>query len=486
MSNLQIEISSSKADAQGFEVHLIEEGLVAVGGKLPQSALSNAAGFTGGAGQTLVAYPEGSQNPVLFVGLGSAPGAESFRLAGALAVRSVAKDLVQVSVLMGGVDPEKVACFAEGAVLGHYRFDLLRGEGFDRSSLARLEKLEIVVDDLIGVSTEVENAVIVASATCFARDLVNEHAATMTPTHFAEIAESVALRESLECRIWDLEQIKKERLGGLLAVSKGSVQEPRLVKLSYRPPGSSNRPTVALVGKGITFDSGGLSLKSGDGMMTMKTDMSGAAAVLATMSVLSKLGVSVPVDGYMALSENMPSGSATKPGDVFIARNGKSVEVLNTDAEGRLVLADALSLAVEDGAHEIIDLATLTGACVVALGREIAGIMGNNKALVNEVIDAGELAGESHWQLPLPERYKKHIESEVADMKNIGAPGAAGTISAALLLQEFVGDALWCHLDIAGPSRSDSDERYFKKGGTGFGVRTLCRFLKIRSRNSNR
>lgn len=486
MSNLQVEVNGSKTNAQSFEVHLVEEGLVGLGGKLPQSALSNAAGFTGLSGQTLVAYPEGSSTPILFVGLGSSPDCESFRLAGSLAVRSVSKDVVQISVPMGSVSPAKVASFTEGAVLGHYRFDLLRGEGFDRSSVAKLQKLEIVVDNLIEVSPEFENARIIANATCLARDLVNEHAATMTPSHFADIAESIAAKVSLECRIWDLEQIKKERLGGLLAVSKGSVQEPRLVKLSYRPPGSSSKSVVALVGKGITFDSGGLSLKSGDGMMTMKTDMSGAAAVLATMSVLPKLGVNVPVDGYMALSENMPSGSATKPGDVFVARNGKSIEVLNTDAEGRLVLADALSLAVEDGAKEIIDLATLTGACVVALGREIGGILGNNKALVDEVIEAGEMAGESHWQLPLPERYKKHIESEVADMKNIGAPGAAGTISAALLLQEFVGDAQWCHLDIAGPSRSDSDERYFRKGGTGFGVRTLCKFLSIRSKTSNR
>lgn len=481
MNRLQVSVQSSTSSSGAFEINLVRDGLVPVGGNVPRGELAQGAGFSGKSGQILVAFPPDSTRVGLFVGLGDGVDNESFRLAGAAAVRALSKDVTVAALMATGVDSQLVAAFVEGAILGFYRYDALRGRGFDKSSLHQLSQLLVIADDVARLSAPVGRAALVANATCFARDLINEPAATMTPTRFAEIAQGIADANGIGCRIWDKAQIEKEALGGLLAVARGSVQEPRMVKMSYRPSGHKGSAVVALVGKGITFDSGGLSLKSGDGMMTMKTDMSGAAAVLATMSVLADLGVGVAVDGYMALTENMPSGSATKPGDVFVARNGKSVEVLNTDAEGRLVLADALSLATEDGANEIIDLATLTGACVVALGREIAGVMGNDSELVQGVLQAGDSAGEPLWQLPLPDRYKKHIESDVADMKNIGAPGAAGTLSAGLLLKEFVGDTPWAHLDIAGPSRSDSDERYFRKGATGFGVRTLCSYLEAKS-----
>ncbi len=482
MSGLEVSVQSYIDIASAFEINLVKEGLVPAGGGLPVAQLAAGSGFKGKTGQTLIAFSEGSTQAALFVGLGEVYDQESFRTAGATAIRALAPDVTAAAVGMRGLPSELGAAFAEGAVLGSYRYDILRGAGFDKSSLQQLRELVILSDNADELSAAVLRSVQIANATCLARDLVNEPAATMTPTRFGQIAEEIAGANGMVCRIWDEAQIEREGLGGLLAVSKGSAQEPRMIKVSYRPNGKTLNVQVALVGKGITFDSGGLSLKSGDGMMTMKTDMSGAAAVLATMSVLAALEVQVAVDGYMALTENMPSGSATKPGDVFVARNGKSVEVLNTDAEGRLVLADALSLATEDGATEIVDLATLTGACVVALGREIAGVMGNDASAVKEVLDAGESAGEPLWQLPLPARYKKHIESEVADMKNVGAPGAAGALSAGLLLQEFVGETPWVHLDIAGPARSDSDERYFRKGGTGFGVRTLCAYLEKKSR----
>ncbi|NNN19914.1 MAG: leucyl aminopeptidase [Acidimicrobiaceae bacterium] len=481
MNRVQVSVQPSIESSEVFEINLVGDDLQAVGGSLPNRELAKGAGFTGKTAQTLIAFSESSNKVSLFVGLGDNLDKESFRLCGAAAVRSLAKDVATAALLAKGVDADLVAAFAEGTVLGHYRYDALRGRGFDTSSLSQLSDLIVIADESPGLQSTVSRAVAVANATCLARDLINEPAATMTPTRFAEIASDISQANGISCRIWDKSQIEKEALGGLLAVARGSVQEPRMIKMSYRPGSDGGSSRVALVGKGITFDSGGLSLKGGEGMMTMKTDMSGAAAVLATMSVLTELGVNVAVDGYMALTENMPSGSATKPGDVFIARNGMSVEVLNTDAEGRLVLADALSLATEDGADEIIDLATLTGACVVALGREIAGVMGNDADLIKEVLDAGDAAGEPLWQLPLPARYKKHIESEVADMKNIGAPGAAGTLSAALLLKEFVGDTPWAHLDIAGPSRSDADDRYFRKGATGFGVRTLCKYLEMKS-----
>jgi leucyl aminopeptidase len=231
------------------------------------------------------------------------------------------------------------------------------------------------------------------------------------------------------------------------------------------------------VGKGITFDSGGLSLKSAGGMETMKTDMGGAAAVLAAFDAAALLGVPIRMTVLTPMTENMPGGRAVKPGDVLTARNGKTIEVLNTDAEGRLVLADALSLAAELEPDAIIDLATLTGAAVAALGTGIAALMGTDEALQDELRRASKRAGESLWPLPLPDEYRNHIDSEVADMKNIGRAGQAGSISAALLLREFVGDSPWAHLDIAGPARSDEDARYLSKGGTGFGVRTLVALL---------
>jgi leucyl aminopeptidase len=232
-------------------------------------------------------------------------------------------------------------------------------------------------------------------------------------------------------------------------------------------------PHLALVGKGITFDSGGLSLKPPGGMETMKTDMGGAAAVLAAVDAIAALGGRTPVTAWAPMTENMPSGSATKPGDVLTTRSGKTIEVLNTDAEGRLILADGLTLAVEAEPDAVIDLATLTGAAIVALGKEIAGLFSNDDELSDAVRAAGTAAGEPSWPLPLPEDYAAHIESEVADMKNMGRPGQAGSISAALLLQEFVGDVPWAHLDIAGPSRTDDNRGYNSKGGSGFGVRTL-------------
>ncbi len=277
--------------------------------------------------------------------------------------------------------------------------------------------------------------------------------------------------------VWDEDRIVAERLGGLLGVAAGSVRPPRLVKVTYRPSDpfefDGRVPHLALVGKGITFDSGGLSLKPPSGMETMKTDMGGAAAVLAAVDAISALGGRIPITVWAPMTENMPSGSATKPGDVLTTRSGKTIEVLNTDAEGRLILADGLTLAVESEPDAVIDLATLTGAAIVALGKEIAGLFDNDEGLRDAVLTASSAAGEPAWPLPLYEDYGAHIESEVADMKNMGRTGQAGSIAAALLLAEFVGDVPWAHLDIAGPSRTDDNRWYNTKGGSGFGVRTL-------------
>ena len=321
-----------------------------------------------------------------------------------------------------------------------------------------------------------------AASVNLARDLVNEPPSSLTPEKFADtFVERFSGVAGVTVEVWDEERIVAERLGGLLGVARGSTQPPRLVRVEYRPADpieiDGRVPHLALVGKGITFDSGGLSLKTATGMETMKTDMGGAAAVLGAVDAAAALGARIRITAFTPLTENMPGGSATKPGDVLTTRSGKTIEVLNTDAEGRLVLADGLTLAVESQPDAIVDLATLTGAAVVALGKEIAGLLGNDDGLIAELRAAGERAGEPLWPLPLPDDYRSHIESEIADMRNVGRPGQAGSISAAMLLREFVADVPWAHLDIAGPARSDENSRYLSKGGTGFGVRTLVELV---------
>jgi leucyl aminopeptidase len=437
-------------------------------------------------------YLRGEVSPAVFdgrlgyiLGLGKLADLEldDVRRIGASVVRT-SKDKEAVSVDLeelasSELDLPKVAqAFFEGVLLGSYSFDVYRSQ--DDKNRSKLNEVVVFVPErhLDAYRDAVAPAKVLCEAVALARDLINEPPSVMTPRRFTEIAQEVAQRTGLELRVWDEEKVKEERLGGLLGVAMGSNEPPRMLRLHYKPATKEpSSKTVALVGKGITFDSGGLSLKPANGMMTMKTDMSGAAAVLAAMSTLAELGCKHEVFGYMALTENMPSGTAQKPGDVLRTRLGKTIEVLNTDAEGRLVLADALALAVEDGAEEILDIATLTGACVVALGVEIGGLLGNSSALIDSVLEASRVAGEDLWPLPLPKRYKKHIESEIADMKNIGAAGQAGTLSAGLLLEEFVSGVPWVHLDIAGPARSESDDGYLTKGGTGFGVRTICNWL---------
>ncbi|HEX2850180.1 MAG TPA: leucyl aminopeptidase [Acidimicrobiales bacterium] len=437
-----------------------------------------ARGFKGDVGETLPLLADDG-GTILVVGVGEADkiDAEVIRRASAAAVKAAGKATTLATTLLdvvpAGVDRAGAAqALAEGTVLATYRFVQYKSESPDRP----LERVVAITRAGATVDKALQRGAAVASAVWLARDLVNEPPTAMTPRRMAEMAQVIAGNAGLDLTVLDEKQIVAEGLGGLAGVAAGSDEPARLIKLVYEPSGRVSG-TVAIVGKGITFDSGGLSLKSGDGMMTMKDDMGGAAAVLATMSALPAIAPKVRVIGYAACTENMPSGKATKPGDVLHIRNGKTVEVLNTDAEGRLVLADALSLAVEDGVDAIVDLATLTGACIVALGSEIAGLMSTNDDLAEQVRRAGERAGESLWPLPLPDRYRKHIDSPVADIKNIGVAGKAGTLIAGLFLKEFVGDRPWVHLDIAGPAWADADDSYIAKGGTGFGVRTLIELL---------
>lgn len=319
-------------------------------------------------------------------------------------------------------------------------------------------------------------AIIEGRGTNLARELVNLPPCDLYPESFAERARDVASKCNLQVEILDETQLEAERMQSLLGVARGSDRPPRLVVLRHQKGG--DRPTLALVGKGVTFDSGGLSLKTTEGMVDMKCDMAGAAAVLGAMQAIAELNLEVNVMGILAIVENMPSGKALKLGDVLKARNGKTIEVLNTDAEGRLILADALAYAVDLKANNIVDLATLTGACMVALGYDVAGLMTNNDAWSQRVLQASQAAGEKAWPLPMFPLYREMIKSDIADIKNTGGSRYAGAISAAKFLEEFVADVPWVHLDIAGPSWAEKENATREAGGTGCFVRTLVELTR--------
>ncbi|MDH3397919.1 MAG: leucyl aminopeptidase [Acidimicrobiia bacterium] len=424
--------------------------------------------FNGKLGE-LVAVPTGGRLPfqtLFLVGLGAELDTERLRqAAGSLGRR--ASRAVDVATTLHQVDLDgAAAAVTEGFLLAQYRFDKYRSE----PKPAKTERLRFIGAGAEDAAEAAIRARVVVDAVITARDLVNEPAGGKSPETMAGLAVEIGSQTGVEVTILDEEQIAAEGLGGLLGVSAGAHRPPRLVQFDYRPDGA--RSFLAIVGKGIVFDSGGLSLKPAQGMETMKTDMSGAAAVFGAVKAIASLGIPIRVLGITPLTENMPGGGATRPGDVLRARNGKTIEVLNTDAEGRLVLADGLSLAAEAEPDLIVDLATLTGACHIALGDKIAGAWSNHRETLDVVLGAAARVGERVWPMPLPDDYRKNIDSDVADMKNTG-PRYGGAINAALLLKEFVGEIPWVHLDIAGPARWPEDEHYQTKGGSGFGVRTL-------------
>jgi leucyl aminopeptidase len=314
----------------------------------------------------------------------------------------------------------------------------------------------------------------------FTRDLANEPPNILHPTEMARRAQEMAKQVGLKCEILDEAKMEKLGMGSLLSVSKGSDQPAKLIVLSYTPSKSTskNGELIALVGKGITFDTGGISIKPAEGMDAMKYDMSGGATVIGTMRAIALTKPSVPVMGVVAAVENMPDGKASRPSDVVTASNGKTVEILNTDAEGRLILADAVAYAEKNGATRIVDMATLTGAVIIALGDVNTGIMGNDQGLVNDIISCGKETGENFWQLPVGKEYSKQIKSDIADIKNIGPRGKAGTIMGAVFIQEFVDKAKWAHLDIAGTAWADSVRPHQAKGPTAVAVRTLLRLVE--------
>jgi leucyl aminopeptidase len=357
----------------------------------------------------------------------------------------------------------------EGAILGSYSFDRYKKEKHD---LSRLEF------NIVGMKAHdqsnrhyLSRYTLVSEAVNEARDVINEPGSVVTPEYLAEAARKIAKDSDLDVKIWDEKKLEKEGYNGLLQVGRGSSYPPRLIRLDYRA--RKAKAHLALVGKGVTFDTGGISLKPADRMYEMKGDMSGGAAVLYAMKAIGKLKPEVNVTGIVPAAENFPDAKAQRPGDIFFAKNGKSIMVDNTDAEGRLILTDGLYLAGEAKATHILDIATLTGACVRALGPSIAGIMGNNSRLIQAVIRSGQNQGEAFWELPLPVEYKEMLKTPYADLNNIGGPNA-GALTAGLFLQEFVPDkAAWAHLDIAGPFIRDKEWKYYEAGAIGFGLKTL-------------
>jgi leucyl aminopeptidase len=435
-------------------------------------------GFTGKPGQTCVA-PADHGGVVVAIGLGveREATAATYRRASAALARAAQRQGRVATDLLDGLPeasdrPAVAQAVAEGIVLGAYRYNELKSDPEPN----RIVSLLLVGRGGKRMEAALERGRAIGEAVCLARDLVNQPGGTLTPTAFAARAAELAASGGFSAEVLDRAAIEDHKLGGLLGVNRGSDEEPRFVKLAWEP--DRPRATVALVGKGITFDSGGLSLKTTDSMVGMKGDMAGAAAVLATFSALDAVRPPVRVLGFLPLTDNMPGGDATRVGDVLRIRNGTTVEVLNTDAEGRLVLADALSLAGEAEPDAIVDLATLTGACMVALGTGIAGLMGNHAGFADQVRAAADVAGEPVWPLPLPDDLRRQLDSEVADMKNVGAGRWGGALIAGLFLQRFVPDGTpWAHLDIAGPADAHEDDGESPKGGTGFGVRTLLRLL---------
>ncbi|MGI5351992.1 leucyl aminopeptidase [Streptomyces sp. CA-250714] len=462
----------------------------AYGGKL--AATLETLGASGGEGEVtkLPAPANGLKAPlVVAVGLGDAAGGqepydtEVLRRAAGAAARALAGNK-KAAFALPVADAEAVAAVAEGALLGAYSFTAYRGKENEKDSKAKDASAPLAEIALVGAKPRdkahkaaVERALVVAEEVHRARDLINTPANGLDPKTFAAEARAAAKAFGLTFEVLDEKALAKGGYGGILGVGNGSAQPPRLVRIGWSHPKA--KKSLALVGKGITYDSGGISLKPAGHNETMKCDMSGAAAVLSAVVATARLGLRAKVTGWLALAENMPSGSATRPGDVLTMYSGKTVEVLNTDAEGRLVLADALTRAIEEEPDAIVDVATLTGAMVLALGNRTFGIMANDDAFRDALHEAADEAGEAAWPMPLPDHLRKGLESPVADLANVGERMGSGLL-AGLFLKEFVPEGTpWAHLDIAGPAFNESGPfGYTPKGGTGSAVRTLVRLAE--------
>jgi leucyl aminopeptidase len=437
-----------------------------------------AMGFEGKGAQTLV-LPAGARGSVrVLIGVGDVAQVtpNSLRTFAAATARVCAKfESVATSLHQVGKGTAKANAQAvvEGMALALHRWVDLKN---DKSGLAALTSVTLVAGDKTSVvKSGMEMGIATSRAVCIARDFANTPPSHLTARQFADAAVRIAGESGLDVTVYNRDQLKAMGCGGMVGVNAGSVEPPRMVKLVYKPIGAKGK--VVLVGKGVMYDSGGISLKPSDAShASMKMDMSGAAAVLATMGALRDMKVKTQVTAFLMCTDNLPSGSAMKLGDVLIMRNGKTVEIHNTDAEGRLVLADGLTLGTEMKPDAMIDIATLTGACMGALGKKMAGVLGNNSGVIEQVKASSARTDELVWELPLFADYRKLLDSNVADMRNIGGP-LAGATTAALFLKEFVGNTPWAHLDIAGPMEADGDDGWLNRGATAFGTRLLIDFV---------
>lgn len=422
--------------------------------------------FEGKFGDTYVlpTYGQEKHRKVIVIGFGKKEEFNSNKLREAVAKavkKAIAIEAKTVAFALDGVEFDYSEQFTMGAKIADYKFDKYKSEKKDKGVK------EVFVE---ANEPAVRRAEKIADAMAFTRNLANEPAQFATPSELAAIACDLGL----ETKIYDKDECEKMGMGAFLAVGRGSSQEPKFIHMKYACENPKKK--IALVGKGITFDSGGLDIKPASSMLTMKDDMSGAACVLGVMSIIKELAPQVEVHGIIAACENMPGCSAYKPGDVLTAKNGKTIEVDNTDAEGRLTLADALCYACELGVDEVFDIATLTGACMVALGSQAAGVMGNDAELVKKLIETAERNGERYWELPLWEEYADSLKSDIADMKNTGSRWG-GAQTAGVFLQKFVKDVKWAHIDIAGVAFLEKPHKELGKGASGAGVRTLVNYL---------
>jgi leucyl aminopeptidase len=474
---MKVEVRQSELSETGAEFAVA--GLYE-GGSLPPglAGVAAAADAKGAFKKQLLLHLD-SGIPLLIVGLGKREDvdAERLRVAAALAAKEAGRleaGSIAWALPESGDDGAAAEALVTGTILGSYRFDRFKGADPEEPAPTAIGSLTLLAPE--GVAAAAETARVYTEAQNRARDLQSTPANVATPSYLAGRAEAIAAgHEAITVDVLGPEQIAAKGMGGLVAVSRGGGEPARLIVLRYSGGGSG--PTLGMVGKGVTFDTGGISLKPGAGMHEMKYDMSGAAAVLEAVAAIAELGLPIDLVAVVPSTENMPSGTAIKPGDVITQYNGKTVEVNNTDAEGRLILADALAYAVELGAERVVDLATLTGAVVIALGSTFAAVVSNDDDLAVAVAEAGEESGELTWRLPLHPEFKAMMKGTVADLSNLASKRKAGTITAASFLEEFVGETPWAHVDIAGTAW-DVDREYTGSDASGFGVRLLVELAR--------
>jgi leucyl aminopeptidase len=412
---------------------------------------------------------------ILLVGLGKLSTADVRKAAGTAVRFAKPRKLRELTIAVPeGLDPAAAArAVVEGAYVGDFDPDTYRSDRKDQS----IEQLNILGSGS-AVEAGVGEGVILGEAQNLTRTLVNEPSNVLTPTVLGERAAAMCSQFGLKCEVFGADKLKELKMGAFWGVTKGSQEPPALIVMTYEPKDAAKAPVLGLVGKGITFDTGGISIKPADGMEKMKYDMAGGAAMIGAMQAIAQLKPAVKVIGIVCAAENMPSGSAMKPGDVQIAMSGKSIEIINTDAEGRLVLADGLAYARQLGATHLIDAATLTGACVVALGIINAGVFSNDEDAYRHFTDALQTSGERFWRLPVEDDYRDQIKSNIADIMNTGGSRWGGAISAAMFLKEFVDDTPWIHLDIAGVAWSEEQKPWMAKGPSGIAVRTITEWVR--------